>query len=178
MDRSIVDYFAENYHDLLALAVRVCARICKKPTAGEDVLHQVALVLCKKQQDLEDVEDCGAFIAVCIRRAAINYAKRESRLIPMGLDRLERNLEAKEAAGAYDYFEWVASLEKHLVRFDPEMRRAFVAHYIDGVPSNQLARELGINEKALSLRFARMRKELKNSAGSMFRHLNVLLMIG
>ena len=178
MARSVIDYFTENYHDLLALAVQVCARICKKPTAGEDVLHQVALVLCKKQQELSDVEDCGAYIAVCIRRAAINYAMRESRQIPMGLERLERETEAGDAAGAYDYFEWVASLEKHLARFDPAMRRAFVAHYIDGVPSRQLAEELGISEKALSLRFARMRKELRQNARSMFKHLNVLLLIG
>ena len=58
------------------------------------------------------------------------------------------------------------------------MRKAFIAHYVDDVPSNRLAIELGISEKALSLRFARMRKELRDKAPSMFKHLNILLLIG
>ena len=52
MSRSIIDYFSQNYTDLLALSVRVCGRISAKPEAGEEVLHQVALVLCQKQQEL------------------------------------------------------------------------------------------------------------------------------
>ena len=80
-----------------------------------------------------------------------------------------------ECSREYDYFEWGASLEKHLQKFDPIMRKAFIAHYIDDIPSTALATELGISEKALSLRFSRMRKELKRSAPSMFRHLMVLL---
>ena len=178
MSRSIIDYFSQNYSDLLALAIQVCARVSAKPEAGQDVLHQVALVLCQKQAELSDVKDYGAYIATCIRRAAINYARKEARSIPVDLDRLDREPDARQAGDAYDYWEWVASLEKHLERFAPAMRRAFVAHYVDDVPSTQLARELGISEKALSLRFARMRRELQRSATSMIKHLNVLLLLG
>lgn len=178
MSRSIIDYFSQNYTDLLVLAVRVCARVSAKPEAGEEVLHQVALVLCQKQQELQDVKDYGAYIAVCIRRAAINYAKREAHAVPVGLEPFEREPGAHGPDRAYDYLEWVLSLEKHLQRFDPSMRRAFIAHYVDDEPINKLAAALGISEKALSLRFARMRKELKHTGASMFRHLNVLLLVG
>ena len=178
MSRTILDYFSQNYHELLALAVQVCARMSVKPDAGEDVLHQVVIALCQKQEELDDVQDYGAYIATCIRRAAINYARKESRAVPVGLEQLEKEPGPRRLSDAYDYSEWVASLEKHLERFAPAMRRAFVAHYVDDVPSTQLARELGISEKALSSRFTRMRRELKRNAASMFRHLNVLLVIG
>ena len=175
VSRSILDYFAQNYADLLNTSVKICARICANPSAGEDVLHNVAVVLCKKQDELADIQNYGAYIAVCIRRAAINYAKRNSHSIPFGLDRMDIEPDPHAGSREYDYFEWVASLEKHLQKFDPIMRKAFIAHYIDDVPSTALAAELGISEKALSLRFSRMRKELKRFAPSMFRHLMVLL---
>ena len=93
------------------------------------------------------------------------------------MEQVAFDLDNYDIGPEYDYFEWVASLEKHLQRFDPRMRKAFIAHYIDDVPSTKLAAELGITEKALSLRFARMRKELRENAPSMFKHLSILLMI-
>ena len=177
MSRSILDYFTQNYSDLLALAVQVCAHMTSRPDAAEDVLHQVAVILCQRQQELTDVKDCGAYIATCIRRAAINYARKESRSLPVGLDQMEGDPNTGVVSEAYDYMEWVASLEKHLDEFDPVMRQAFVAHYVDEVPSGQLARDLGVSEKTLSSRFARMRRALKKNASSMFRHLNVLLLL-
>ena len=178
MSRSIVDYFSQNYDKLVKSSVRICSYFTKNPSAiGEDVLHDVAVVLCKKENELTDVKDFGAYIGVCIRRAAINYVKKSARAIPVDMELITDKLDNYDACSEYDYFEWIASLEKHLQRFDPRMRKPFIAHYIDDVPSNKLAAELGITEKALSLRFARMRKELHDKAPSMFKHLNILLMI-
>ena len=179
MARSIVDYFSQNYDSLVKTAVLICSRFTYNPSSiGEDILHDVAVVLCKKEQELADVKDYGAYIAVCIRRAAINYVKKHSRSVPVDMEHIVYELDKYESSPEYDYFEWIASLERHLRRFDPKMRNAFIAHYVDDVPSNTLATELGITEKALSLRFARMRKELRDKAPSMFKHLNILLLIG
>lgn len=178
MSRSIVDYFSQNYNKLIKISVRICSHFTKNPSAiGEDILHDVAVILCKKEQELTDVKDYGAYIAVCIRRVAINYVKKHSRSVPVDMEQVAFDLDNYDIGPEYDYFEWVASLEKHLQRFDPRMRKAFIAHYIDDVPSTKLAAELGITEKALSLRFARMRKELRENAPSMFKHLSILLMI-
>lgn len=178
MSRSIVDYFSQNYDKLVKTSILICSRITKTPSLiGEDILHDVAVILCKKEQELSDVRDYGAFIAVCIRRTAINYIKKHSRSIPVDMEQIMCKLDKYESSPDYDYFEWVASLEKHLQGFDSQMRKAFIAHYIDDVPSTRLAAELGITEKAISLRFARMRKELRDKAPSMFKHLSILLMI-
>lgn len=179
MARSIVDYFSQNYDSLVKTSVLICSRFTYNPSSiGEDILHDVAVVLCKKEQELADVKDYGAYIAVCIRRAAINYVKKHSRSVPVDMEHIVYELDKYESSPEYDYFEWIVSLEKQLQRYDPKMRNAFIAHYVDDVPSNKLAVELGITEKALSLRFARMRKELRDKAPSMFKHLNILLLIG
>lgn len=178
MTRSIVDYFSQNYDTLVKASILICSRFTKNPSAiGEDILHDVAVVLCKKEQELADVKDYGAYIAVCIRRAAINYVKKHSRSIPVDMEQLIMDLDNIGNDAEYDYLEWVTSLEKHLQKFDPQMRKAFIAHYMDDVPSSKLAEQLGITENALSLRFSRMRKELQEKAPSMFKHLNILLMI-
>lgn len=179
MSRSIVDYFSQNYDKLVKTSVHICSRFTRDSMSiGEDILHDVAVVLCKKEQELVDVKDYGAYIAVCIRRAAINYVKKHSRSVPVDMEQIIYELDKNQSSSEYDYLEWIASLEKHLQKFDPRMRKAFIAHYVDDVPSSKLATELGITEKALSLRFARMRKELRDKAPSMFKHLNILLLIG
>lgn len=178
MSRSIVDYFSQNYDKLVKTSILICSRFTKNPSSiGEDILHDVAVILCKKEKELADVKDYGAYIAVCIRRAAINYVKKHSRSVPVDIEQIVHEIDKYECSPEYDYFEWMASLEKQLLRYDPRMRKAFIAHYIDDVPSTTLAAELGISEKALSLRFARMRKELREKAPSMFKHLSILLMI-
>ena len=109
VSRSILDYFAQNYADLLSTSVKICARICASPSAGEDVLHNVAVVLCKKQDELADIQNYGAYIAVCIRRAAINYAKRNSHSIPFGLDRMDIEPDP-HAPFRLDWIAWISSL--------------------------------------------------------------------
>ena len=58
-----------------------------------------------------------------------------------------------------------------------EMRSAFIAHYVDNVPLIEIAAKLGLSVKALSGRFARMRKALKNNARSLFNQFNVLILL-
>lgn len=177
MPRSIIDYFSQNYAQLVKASAYICSWITRDTSIAEDILHDVAVVLCKKEEELADVKDYGAYIAVCIRHAAINYAKKNSRTIPVDMEQADGKMDVVDSKSEYDYSEWIISLEKHLQRFDPHMRKAFIAHYIDDVPSSMLAAELGITERALSLRFAKMRKALRDKAPSMFRQFSILLMI-
>ena len=55
------------------------------------------------------------------------------------------------------YVEWVASIEAYLQKYSPQMRQAFVDHYLDGVPVGTIAAKLGLTPNALTLRLKRMR---------------------
>ncbi len=179
MANKLIKYFIQHYDELVLTTVR----ITKCYEDAEDVLQSVALTLCKREKELEHVENCGAFIAVCIRRAAISFFRRkvhERVTDPYFLEVFQDSTiiqETNKSSPEYDYLEWVESLENHLSAYPLEMRNAFIAHYIDNVPLDELSAKLGLSVKALSGRFARMRKALKNNARSLFDQFNVLILL-
>ena len=77
----------------------------------------------------------------------------------------------------FDYVEWVISLESHLQQFDPEMRKVFIEHYLDGVPIEAIAQRMGLTPNAVTLRLRRMRGALARSAPSMLRHIDVMTLL-
>ena len=141
------------------------------------------MALCKREIELKHVENCGAFIAVCIRRAAISLFRRKAHervTDPYFLESFQESAVIQEVdknSPEYDYLEWVESLESHLGAYPQEMRNAFIAHYVNNVPLSEIAAKLGLSVKALSGRFARMRKALKNDARSLFDQFNVLILL-
>ena len=149
----------------------------KEPYAAEDVLQDVAVVLWKKQRELEDVEDPAAFLAACIRRAALNYLRTNARCAPTDPEILAGVCVHPDSDISYEYVEWVISLERHLKKYKPELRKAFIEHYLDNVPLEMIAQKLGITTNALSQRFMRMRETLAAEAPSMLRQINVLALL-
>ncbi len=170
---TILEYFEREYRSLLKLAVMMV----KDVDAAQDVLHNVAVVLLKKQYELEDVENYPAFLAVCIRRAALNYFRKNARYDVQDPDVLAEICVHPESYACYDYVEWVVSLEKCLTSFSPEMRKAFVEHYLDNMPIEIISERLGITANALSLRFMRMRETLAGDSPRMLRHLNIIALL-
>ncbi len=177
MANRLINYFTQHYDDLIVTAVRITRNVAD----AEDVMQNVAVALCKRDSEAESVGNCGAFIAVCIRRAAISMFRHRSHeqvTDPYFLEIYQERAAESEAndRSGYAYAEWVSSLESHLGEYPEEMRNAFIAHYVDGVPLETLGEQLGLSVKALSGRFARMRKALKNSSRSMFDQFNVLIL--
>ena len=179
MANRVITYFEEHYDELIKIAVK----ITKNYEDAEDVMQNVAYILCTKKDDLNSIENCGGYIAVCIRRSSLNFLRKkayEYAADPVILDRRRELSEFEESlknAPAYDYCEWIMSLETHLTGYSKEMQKAFIAHYVDGVPIVQIAESMGITAKALSLRFIRMRRTLKNSGRSIFNQFNILIMM-
>lgn len=179
MANRVIQYFEQHYDELINPAVRMT----KNYQDAEDIMQNVAYVLCKKDKELESVENCGAFIAVCIRRATISFFRHKSHEIitdPYYMELYQESIVTRETNrkdSEHDYLEWTLSLEKHLSEYPEELRKAFIAHYIDNVPLDVLGADLGLSVKALSGRFARMRKALKSKARSLFNQFNVLLLL-
>ena len=56
---NIIDYFERNYRQLLLSAVMMIKDVDK----AQDILHNVAVALLKRQNELSDLEHPGAYIA-------------------------------------------------------------------------------------------------------------------
>lgn len=107
---TIQEYFVSNYNLLLKLAVILVG----DKNIAQDILHDVMVVLLSKQDELADVKNYPGYIAVCVRRTAINYYRKSSRLDLQDPDVMAEIFEHPEAYLHYDYIEWVVSLQKSL----------------------------------------------------------------
>ncbi len=169
----IIKYFERNYRHLMLCTVMMI----KDVDRAQDILHNVAVVLLTKQDELTDLRHPNAYITQCIYRATLNYLRKESRseaCDPVVLSEICRH---PDSDVAYDYVEWVISIEAHLQKYSHEMRQVFIEHYLDGVPIETIARELNLTPNAVSLRLKRMRDFLAKDAPYMLRHIDVLTLL-
>ena len=171
---SLVIYFEENYHMLLKLAVMMT----KDVDLGQDVLHTVIarLLQLEKEGELSELRNRSAYVATCIRRATLNHFRSVGRADVEDPTVLTAICVHPEAHIAYEYVEWVVSLEKSLQKFSPEMRKAFIDNYLDDHPIEELSVQLNITANALSQRFKRMRTVLAAEAPDMLKHIEYLLL--
>ena len=151
----IIQYFERNYKSLLLCAVMMIKDVDK----AQDILHSVAVGLLTRKDELSELRHPSAFIAQCIYRATLVLAETCPHPGP---------------SVAYDYVEWVASIEAYLQKYSPQMRQAFVDHYLDGVPVGTIAAKLGLTPNALTLRLKRMRDTIAKEGPDMLRHIEIL----
>ena len=169
----VIKYFERNYRHLLLCTVMMI----KDVDRAQDILHNVVVTLLTKQDELRDLRHPGAYVTQCINRATLNYLRKESRSEahdPVILSEICRH---PDSGVAYDYVEWVISIEAHLQKYSPEMRQVFIEHYLDGVPIETIARKLGLTPNAVSLRLKRMRDALAKNAPHMLRHIDILTLL-
>lgn len=171
-DYPIIEYFEEHYRDLLQLALRMM----KDLDDAYDVLQDVAVVMMQKREELYDVEDPAAFLAVCIRRRALNFLRDSKRSTAMAPDVLENFRTCESSQMEMELSEWTMWLEKYLKKCAPEMRRAFIEHYLDDIPLEMIAERMGIKPNTLSQQFRRMRQSIARQSPRTMVHLMVLML--
>lgn len=156
----LINAFADNYETLSKFAIM----IVKNKDAALDIMQNVALIIVKKGYQIEEIRKPTAFLITCVRRAALNYLRNESRACPTDPAILEETHRDKYSPVATDYIEWIMYLEKCLSSYSPQLQSAFIKHYIDGFPLDMIANELGMTSNALAQQLKRMRNKVANSS--------------
>jgi RNA polymerase sigma-70 factor (ECF subfamily) len=169
-NRKLVNIFADQYTTLSKFAIM----IVKDKDAALDVLQTVALAIVKKDFSISEIEKPTAFLIVCVRRAALNYLRKESRIYPTDPAIIHDYQSDGNAQTAMDYLEWVMALDKYLEKYPEGLRKAFVRHYVDGYPADIVARELNMTPNALAQQFKRMRKKIEQKS---HEHKTLLLFL-
>lgn len=168
--KKLIEIYAANYAAMSKFAIM----IVKDKDAALDVLQNVALIIVKKGYSLAEVRYPKAFLITCIRRAALNYLRSESRACPIDPAVLEEMRGGDDSHAAINYLEWVMLLEKHLESYSSQLRSAFMKHYIDGYPLDTIAAELDMASNTLAQQFKRMRNKVANKS-SEYKMLLMLL---
>lgn len=169
----IVKYFERNYARLLLCTVIMI----KDADRAQDILHDVAVALLKKQQALSDLRHPLAYITRCVYRTTLSFLQKESRSETCDPAVLSEICQHPDSDVAYDYVEWIISIEASLQKYSPEMRQIFMEHHLDGVPVKTIAQQLGITPNAASLRLKRMRNAFAKNAPDMLRHIDALSLL-
>ena len=154
--KRLIDIFAENY----AMLSKFALTIVEDKIAALDVMQNVALIILSKAYDISNIKNPTAFLITCVRRASLNYLRRESRTEPTDPTILEETHSDENSYFAIDYVEWVMLLNKFLDGYAPELQNAFIKYYVDGSPLIKLANELNMTPNALTQQFKRMRERI------------------
>ncbi len=159
-DNKLIDVFAAKYTTLSKYAIM----IVKDTNAALDVMQNVALVIATKPYKLDEINKPTAFLITCVRRAALNYLRDESRAYPTDPAILEEIHGDEYSSAALDYLEWIMFLNKYLESYSPQLQSAFFKHYVDGYSLDMMAKELNMTSNALAQQFRRMRKKIAQRA--------------
>ena len=173
MANSIMDFIEENYEALLTFAVKMNGNW----TDGEDVLQTVAAKICLKQNELGDLANCKSYLMICIRNATFNLKRTKARqhLANADFENLKTIVPDAKPNREYEVVEWAESLEQHLNCYDEDLRKAFIAYYVDQQPLDIIAASLGLSKRQTTKRFESMRMYLKRHYKHLFVQLSVLL---
>lgn len=97
----VIEYFERNYKSLLLCAVMMI----KDVDRAQDILHNVAVTLLTKQDELRDLRHPGAYVTQCIYRTTLNYLRKESRSEAYDPVVLSEICCHPDSGVAYDYVE-------------------------------------------------------------------------
>jgi RNA polymerase sigma factor (sigma-70 family) len=170
---NVMDFIEENYENLLMLAIKLNGNWAD----GEDVLQTVAAKICANTDAWKDIKYCKSYLVTCIRNATLNLkrVKARQRFADANDPEWNKALFASDPKQEYEVVEWIASLERHLKHYDPELRNAFIAYYVDQQSLETVAASLGLSKRQTVKKFECMRTYLKRHYKHLFVQLSILM---
>lgn len=168
-ENKLLEIFVNKYSILSKFAIM----IVKDEDAALDVIQNVALIIAAKSYHLSEIKKPTAFLITCVRRAAFNYLREESKTYPTDPSELAGMHGGEYSRAALDYLEWVIMLKKYLEPYSPQLQNAFIKHYVDGYPLDTVAEDLNMAPNSLAQQLRRMRKKTAQKSPE----IKVLLML-
>ena len=169
---SVIAFLTEQYEYLLKLAVMMVSDL----DDAQDVLQNLAVSLYSKREALTDIHNPQAYFFICLRHAALNHIRDSARALPTDPEEIKKLRDDPKHKLAFDYIEWEDVVKRHLSGYPKEIVQAFIDHYMNDYPVEQLASNLDMTPNALSQQFRRMRQRIARSSPKMALYMFMLTM--
>ncbi len=147
----MMKHVAERLDALRPMMFDVCLRILRHPQDAEDACQEALLEAAREVDTLRDEAKLEAWARRVATTTALDFRRRlecrrahEARALP------------SEPAGSGEL-----DLQSALQALDEPERRAVAAHYLDGRPLRELAREEGVSEVAVWKRLGKAKSKLR-----------------
>lgn len=142
-----------------------------------NLVANVIVTMLEKERIFPCEEACLSYMKQIVRNSAKNsLRKSDAMLLWEGLDIESFADETQEEESPFDRAEASIILRKMIENYPYKIREAFVLHILDGVPSRELAEDMGIKHDTLRRQFSRMKKQLSSIAPSMRTQFLLLLL--
>lgn len=146
---------AELYRRCGALVLRRCRLLLRDPAEAEDVLQEVFVRLLKYGASLEGEQVPLSWLYRTAERCCFDRLRRRRREEPADGAALEREPAPLDQALSAEAREM---LGRFLQRLPEKLQRLALLHYLDGLPQERIAEEIGWSRRTVG-------KKLKALAG-------------
>ena len=156
---------AQLYSSYGHLVVRRCRSILRDTDEAQDAMHDAFIRAMRYHKSLERADSRLAWLYRTAERCCFDRLKQRGREInfqPGDLARVAQDGLPSQAAG--EARDVVLAL---LSRFDPKVQQVAVLYYLDELPQEEIARELGWSRRTVGKKLARLRKRAQVLAQSL-----------
>lgn len=134
--------------------------------AAEDITQEVFFIACRSGTDFLQHEKPLAFLYVTAKNLAFEYFRQLKKVTPYK--------QSETADGNTDIFEQLCKektetidedlyKEQVLQALSPSEQRLYQKYYIDKMSMSEIAREFGMKETAIRMKYVRIRKKVRNT---------------
>jgi RNA polymerase sigma-70 factor (ECF subfamily) len=155
-DEAAFDRFYERYADRMFRYLVVMTRGDEQ--LARDVTADAMLRIIRYMKPMESDAALWAWLARVMRTTLVDHLRRSQRnpvQVPL---RLDEGAEEEDAVQST----LLMHLENALAALPAEDRNLIEAHYFEGAPQTELAKQTGCTAKAIGMKFTRLRQQLKN----------------
>jgi RNA polymerase sigma-70 factor, ECF subfamily len=142
----------EIYRATFETVRRAAGRVLREPSDRDGVVQQVytELVGSRRMRESYGGGDLGAWLSSIARHRAIDYARRERRLVNLSLAKLgEEGPEARNRAAGEALDDFRRELQAFAGRLDPQRRRVLELRFVAGLTQVEAAAQMGMPRSTL-----------------------------
>jgi RNA polymerase sigma factor (sigma-70 family) len=164
LDRFVEQWDQAAFRDLVhrhgPMVLGVCRRVLRDPHAAEDAFQATFLVLARKAGSVQKRESVGPWLHGVARRVALAARGVAHRRVPAPV-RLDPEARGVDNHDGLERDELDAALHEELGRLPEKYRAPLLLCYIEGLPHEVVARQLGWPLGTVRVRIARGRDVLR-----------------
>jgi RNA polymerase sigma-70 factor (ECF subfamily) len=146
------------YHKYGHLVLRRCRSILRDETEAQDALHDVFVRALRYRKSLERADSSLRWLYRAAERCCFDRLRRRRREVSVMPDDLTKVAQEGLADSASEAKEVVLAL---LGRFDPKVQQVAILYYLDELPQEEIASQLGWSRRTVGKKLNLLRRRAK-----------------
>jgi RNA polymerase sigma-70 factor (ECF subfamily) len=144
--------FARLFHSQKQFVYNVAWTYTENKALSEEILQDVFLIIWKNREQLTEIKDLSAYLYIIARNRSLRVLKQLAAGRTQDLGSVPY-LTAPDIDPSYQLSEHRMQelLQKALAILSPQQRKVFELSRIQGLPREQIAREMGISKATVSV---------------------------